>query len=76
MIPSLMLEDTIKNALKEDLGQGDLTTLYTVPAQARGSGRILAKETGIMAGLFVAGAVFHYLDGTLLVEQLVKTVRA
>ncbi|HOL17923.1 MAG TPA: carboxylating nicotinate-nucleotide diphosphorylase [Bacillota bacterium] len=72
MIPPLMIKETIKNALKEDLGQGDLTTFYTVPAQARGSGRILAKETGVMAGLFVAAEVFHCVDGTLQVERLVE----
>ncbi len=72
MIPPLMIEDTIKHALKEDLGQGDLTTLFTVPAEARGSGRILAKETGIIAGLFVAAAVFHYVDHALQVERLVE----
>ena len=49
--------------LAEDLGRGDITTQATVPNDARGVGRFLAKEDLILCGLEVAEAVFLHLDG-------------
>jgi nicotinate-nucleotide pyrophosphorylase (carboxylating) len=49
--------------LAEDLGRGDITTQATVPDDARGVGRFLAKEDLIICGLEVAEAVFLHLDG-------------
>lgn len=49
--------------LAEDLGRGDITTQATVPNEARGVGRFLAKEDLIVCGLEVAEAVFLHLDG-------------
>lgn len=49
--------------LAEDLGRGDITTQATVPDDARGVGRFLAKEDLIVCGLEVAEAVFLHLDG-------------
>jgi len=49
--------------LAEDLGRGDITTQATVPDEARGVGRFLAKEDLIVCGLEVAEAVFLHLDG-------------
>ncbi|MDQ3322152.1 MAG: carboxylating nicotinate-nucleotide diphosphorylase [Acidobacteriota bacterium] len=48
--------------LREDLGRGDLTTASTVPADARGMGKFLAKEDFVLCGLEVAEAVFAHLD--------------
>ncbi len=72
MLPPLMIEEAVKMALKEDLGLGDLTTCYAVSPRARGSGCILAREEGILAGLSVAETVFHLIDNTLQIEQLVE----
>jgi len=52
----------IKLALKEDIGSGDITTGATVPAGIKASGRIVAKERGIIAGLAVAELVFEMLE--------------
>jgi nicotinate-nucleotide pyrophosphorylase (carboxylating) len=49
-------------ALAEDVGAGDWTTLWTLPADRRAEARIVAKAPGIVAGLAVARAVFLRLD--------------
>jgi nicotinate-nucleotide pyrophosphorylase (carboxylating) len=52
----------IRRALREDIGDGDVTTRSTVPAQALLTGRFIAKEAGIVAGLEVARLTFTMLD--------------
>lgn len=52
----------IRRALEEDLGAGDVTTNSIVPAEATMQGRIIAKQTGVVAGLEVARQVFLTLD--------------
>jgi nicotinate-nucleotide pyrophosphorylase (carboxylating) len=54
--------DLIRRALAEDVGDGDVTTLATVPADARGRGVLLAKSPLVVAGLDVAAAVFREVD--------------
>lgn len=49
-------------ALSEDLGNGDITSLTTVPAGSTARGTMIAKATGVMSGLDVAGAVFTRVD--------------
>lgn len=58
----MYLKEIIKRALDEDIGMGDLTTEGVVPPGRTASGRILTKETGVVAGLQVAAAVFAMLD--------------
>ncbi len=48
--------------LSEDLGRGDITTQATVPADAKGVGRFLAKEDLVICGIEIAEAVFQHLD--------------
>jgi len=52
----------IRRALREDIGDGDVTTRCTVPLQALLTGRFIAKEAGIVAGLEVARLTFVMLD--------------
>jgi nicotinate-nucleotide pyrophosphorylase (carboxylating) len=54
--------DAIRRALAEDLGPGDATTLCIVPGPAELAGQIIAKQSGIMAGLDVARAVYLEVD--------------
>ena len=54
--------DSIRRALDEDIGNGDVTTDSIVPANASLRGRIIAKQTGVIAGLTIAAAVFRELD--------------
>ena len=58
----------IEAALAEDVGEGDWTTLWTVPVGQRGSARIVARAEGVIAGTEPAGAVFRRLDPDLRLE--------
>jgi nicotinate-nucleotide pyrophosphorylase (carboxylating) len=55
----------IRRALDEDIGAGDVTTNSIVPADAMMNGKIIAKQSGIIAGLDVARAVFNLLDDSI-----------
>jgi nicotinate-nucleotide pyrophosphorylase (carboxylating) len=54
--------DSIRAALKEDIGSGDATTDSIVPREAKMKGQILAKQDGVVAGLDVAQAAYRLLD--------------
>jgi nicotinate-nucleotide pyrophosphorylase (carboxylating) len=56
------LDDIIRRALAEDLGDGDVTTLNTIPPDAEYTGDFLVKAPGVIAGLQVAARVFATLD--------------
>ena len=52
------VEFYIQLALKEDVGDGDHTSLACVPETARGEAVLVAKEAGVLAGIEVAGMVY------------------
>jgi len=60
----------VEAALAEDVGEGDWTTLWSVPEGSRGEGVVVAKEEITVAGTEVALAVFRSLDPTVVVEIL------
>lgn len=62
MIPQIILDGIIERALSEDIGRGDITTSAIVREEREGSGVFLAKESFVLAGLFVARRVFEILD--------------
>jgi nicotinate-nucleotide pyrophosphorylase (carboxylating) len=53
----------LKQALREDIGSGDVTTYALLPPDLWLTGRFLAKQNGVVAGLELAGAVLRLLDG-------------
>jgi len=59
------LQNIIKEALKEDLGDGDHTSLATIPEEATGEARLLVKGNGVLAGVEVARQVFNEVDPDL-----------
>ncbi len=67
------IERLIQAALAEDIGAGDLTSQYFVPAERRATGFIVARESGVLSGGQVALEVFRQVDpsieATLLVED-------
>lgn len=63
-------DDLIRTALAEDLGDGDHTTLATIPAHATGKARLLVKQAGIIAGIEVAKNVFAQVDEQLVFTQV------
>ncbi len=58
------LELLIKNALTEDIGDGDHSTLSSIDADAEGKAVLKIKEDGILAGMKVAKKIFHYMQPT------------
>jgi nicotinate-nucleotide pyrophosphorylase (carboxylating) len=63
----MIISEIIKNALIEDIGDGDHTSLSTILPHKMGSAQLIAKEQGIICGLELAAAVFARVDDTLLV---------
>jgi nicotinate-nucleotide pyrophosphorylase (carboxylating) len=59
------LELIIANAIREDVGDGDHTSLACIPANALGSAKLLVKDTGIIAGVAFAKQIFSYVDKEL-----------
>jgi nicotinate-nucleotide pyrophosphorylase (carboxylating) len=66
------IEEIIDDALAEDLGMGDVTTESLIPGDKQGTGFIVAKKEGILAGTGVAEQVFHRVDPELRVEILLE----
>ncbi len=62
----------IQTALAEDLGDGDHTSLSTIPSDAQGRARLLVKDTGILAGVELAKLIFAEVDPNLAVEVLLE----
>lgn len=72
MLQEPALTNLIRNALAEDIGDGDHSTLACIPANAKGGARLKIKENGILAGMEVASTVFHLLDPETVFTPLKK----
>jgi nicotinate-nucleotide pyrophosphorylase (carboxylating) len=55
----------IANAVREDVGDGDYTSLACIPSDALGKAKLLIKDNGVIAGINFAKQVFHYVDPNL-----------
>ncbi len=60
-----LIDDLLTLAFAEDVGDGDHTTLSTIPAEERGKQRLIIKEEGILAGVDIARKVFEKFDPEL-----------
>ena len=66
------LKKFITNALKEDVGDGDYSSLSCISAQAKNRAELLVKQEGVIAGIELAKMIFHQVDSSLKVEQVLK----
>lgn len=66
-----LIEDLLDLAFAEDLGDGDHTTLSTIPADAMGRSRLIIKEDGILAGVGIAGKVLHKVDPSIKMTVMI-----
>ncbi len=66
------VEELIELAIKEDIGDGDHTSLASIPADAYGKMKLLVKQDGIIAGIEVAQMVLRRLDPNVIFEQLIE----
>lgn len=66
-----LIDDLLNLAFAEDIGDGDHTTLSTIPAEAQGRSQLLVKEEGILAGVEIAEKVLHKIDANLKIEKFI-----
>ena len=66
------LSEFIANALNEDLGDGDHTSLASIPIETQGKAKIYAKQEGIIAGIELAEQIFNTVDSSLKLDLKVS----
>jgi len=62
----------IKNAIAEDVGDGDHTSLSTIPLSTTGRAKLIVKEDGVLAGVELALEIFSQIDSSLVVDVLIQ----
>lgn len=62
----------IQNAIREDVGSGDHSSLACIPKSASGKAKLLVKDQGVLAGVEFARQVFEYVDPALELEIVLK----
>lgn len=67
-----LIDEFITNALKEDVGDGDHTSLATIPEGTTGKAKLLVKDNGILAGVELAAEIFHIVDDKLKLTVFLK----
>ena len=67
-----LIDNLIDLAFAEDVGEGDHTTLCSIPDSVVGTASLVIKEPGILAGVDIAIKVFHKLDSQLKVDVFIK----
>ncbi len=65
------LNQFIENAIREDIGDGDHSSLSCIPAGATGKAQLIVKEEGIIAGIEIARHIFSHLDKSITFNQLI-----
>jgi len=68
----MTIDEIIEKALAEDIGDGDQTSLSTIPKEAKGKAQLLIKEDGILAGVKIAEKVFNKVDKNIVFNVLLK----
>jgi nicotinate-nucleotide pyrophosphorylase (carboxylating) len=66
------LEIVIANAIREDVGSGDYSSLACIPDFATGKAKLIVKEDGIIAGVAFAKMIFNYVDANLQMETFIE----
>ncbi|OUS02744.1 nicotinate-nucleotide diphosphorylase (carboxylating) [Flavobacteriales bacterium 33_180_T64] len=66
------IELIIANAIREDVGDGDHSSLACIPDSAQGKAKLLVKDEGVIAGVEFAKQVFAYVDEKMTVETLIE----
>ena len=70
--PDQLIDRLIELAFAEDVGDGDATTLSTIPADAMGRQHLLIKQEGILAGVDIARRVFEFFDPSLKMTVFIE----
>ncbi|WP_256007592.1 carboxylating nicotinate-nucleotide diphosphorylase [Pedobacter deserti] len=67
-----IIDQFVRHAISEDQGDGDHTSLATIPGNTQGRAKLLVKESGVIAGVELALSIFHAVDEQLIVEAYAK----
>lgn len=67
-----LIDALLDLAFAEDIGDGDHTTLSTIPADAMGRSRLLIKEKGILAGVAIAEKILHKVDPAIKMTVMIE----
>ncbi len=62
----------IENGIREDVGDGDHSSLACIPQEAQGKAKLLVKDQGIIAGVAFAKMIFNYVDPNLKIETFIE----
>lgn len=73
---TVALHSFIRQALDEDLGDGDHTSNSTIPQGFQGQAKLLIKDTGTLAGVSIAREIFKIVDPALVMEEFIKDGKA
>ncbi len=68
----MTIEQIIDQAIREDIGDGDHTSLATIHSQSQKKANLVVKESGILAGVKIAEKVFHTIDPSLIFTQFIN----
>ena len=68
----MTIDEIIEKALAEDIGDGDHSSLSTIPINAKGKAQLLIKENGILAGMKIAEKVFKKVDKNIVFKALLN----
>jgi len=66
------IDEIVVKTLREDIGEGDHTSLSAIPANATGKARLLVKEDGVLAGVDIARKVFFHTDDRIVMDQFIE----
>ena len=69
---NIEIQGIIENAIREDVGDGDHSSLACIPKDASGKAKLLVKDDGIIAGVEFSKKVFSYVDRDLVVETRIE----
>lgn len=69
---SILLEEFVRKALSEDIGEGDHTSLSTIPLGKKGEAKLIIKDEGVLAGIEEALEVIRQVDSDLEVKVFLK----
>jgi len=67
-----LINDLIRLAFAEDIGDGDHTTLCSIPESAQGKAQLIIKEKGVLAGVEMAERIFHTFDNDMKINVFIK----
>ena len=67
-----LINDLIRLAFAEDIGDGDHTTLCSIPESAQGKAQLIIKEKGVLAGVEIAEKIFHTFDKDMKINVFIK----